>query len=127
MSISSNFEKLSFHDSGIENIVRDSDRIRIEMENVFLSREHPESKGEDKLLNKCTLHIISVESEKAFYWDDDKSGKEHPEPNLPLDEIMNAKFENGIFHFDGFKNSNPWYEWFIKAESFELEIHEKDS
>ena len=127
MSINSNFDKLSFHDSGIVKIVRDCDKILLELENVFLSSEHPASKGKDKLLTKCTLHIFSVESEKAVYWDDDIAGKEHPDPDFPLDEIMHANFENGVFHFDGFKESDSWYEWFITANSFKLEINGKDS
>lgn len=35
---------------------------------------------------------------------------------------MNAKFVDGIFSFDGFKNNQAWYEWFITAESFILDV-----
>ena len=127
MSINSNFDKLGFHDSGISEIIRNRGNITLKLENVFLSSEHPQSNGVDKLLSKCTLHIFSVESERAVYWDDSKAGKEHPEPNFPLDEIMHAQFENGVFHFDGFKKTEAWFEWFITANKFELEINEKDS
>lgn len=60
--------------------------------------------------------------ERATYWDDDKAARAHPEPEFPLDEIMHAHFVDGVFSFDGFKETLPWYEWFITANSFVLEV-----
>ncbi|MCH1929934.1 hypothetical protein L9G16_07055 [Shewanella sp. A25] len=50
------------------------------------------------------------------------SPKAHPELSFPIDEIMHANYENGVFHLDGFKNRTSWYEWFIHANGFELDV-----
>ncbi|WP_425628422.1 hypothetical protein [Vibrio neptunius] len=33
---------------------------------------------------------------------------------------MNTKFDGSSSHFDAFKESMPWLEWFIQATSFNL-------
>ncbi|MFQ3246487.1 MAG: hypothetical protein ACI9SP_003140 [Arenicella sp.] len=63
--------------------MRAGDNIKLELENVFLSSEHPQSIGGDTLFRNCTLKIFSVESEKAIHWNDDRAEKEHPELSFP--------------------------------------------
>jgi hypothetical protein len=120
--ISTKFENLSFHDASIESIERKSDSIIVKLCGVFVSREHPWAQGKDWTFDVATLKLLGVSGEEAKFWDDTKAPKVHPEPDMPLDEIMHAKFENGIFHFDGFKETMPWYEWFVTADRFELEM-----
>ncbi|MCG8392537.1 MAG: immunity 50 family protein [Pseudomonadales bacterium] len=121
MKITRDFDKLSFHDAEVVKIVRKNGTISIEVSGVFISREHPESKGKDWISEAATLVLLGVKEEVAKHWDDTKEAKPHPEPEFPLDEIMHANFENGVFHFDGFRETFPWCEWFITAEGFLLE------
>jgi hypothetical protein len=120
MVIRDRFENLSLHDASIEKIERSGNRVTIRFCGAFISKDHPESNGEDLVVEDGQLIIDGVTSEETKFWDDTRSPKEHPEPEFPLDEIMNASFKNGVFHFDGFKDSVPWYEWFVHANSFEL-------
>lgn len=122
MKIGTNFRNMSFHDASIESISRVDGKITMDLIGVYIGRDHPQSERKDWFAESCTLVLFGVKWEEAKYWDDDKAPKPHPEPDVPLDEIMNAKHENGVFHFDGFKNSIPWYEWFISAEGFELTV-----
>jgi len=122
MKLTTDFDKLGFHDASIENIERKLESVTLEIKGAFISKEHPGSEGHDWTVEEATLEILGVSKERATYWDDDKAEKEHPEPEFPLDEIMHANFVNGIFSFDGFKQTVPWYEWFITASSFILEV-----
>ena len=122
MKITSEFNKLSFHDASVEGIERQSGSISLQIKGAFISKEHPASRGQDWKVNEAKLTILGVTEERATFWDDDKAAKEHPEPEFPLDEIMNASFIEGVFSFDGFKETVPWYEWFITANSFVLEV-----
>lgn len=130
MRISTDFDKLSFHDAGIENIVREEDCILISINGAFISKEHPQAGGKDWFVESGTLKLLGVIFEEAKYWDDTKAAREHPQPEMPLDEIMHASFENGVFHFDGFRETVPWFEWFVTAQGFTLEViaaNEKNS
>lgn len=122
MRLANDFDKLGFHDASIENFERRADSIVLEIKGAFISKEHPSSQGQDWRVEDAQLEIIGVTQEKAMFWDDDKSAKEHPEPEFPLDEIMHAHFIDGVFSFDGFKQTVPWYEWFITANSFVFEV-----
>lgn len=122
MKITTDFDKLGFHDASIENIERQSGSIILVINGSFISKEHPKSEGHDWRVEEATLEILGVTKERATFWDDDKAAKEHPEPDFPLDEIMHAHFVEGVFSFDGFKQTVPWYEWFITANSFVLEV-----
>ncbi|MEE2603694.1 MAG: hypothetical protein VX595_11575 [Pseudomonadota bacterium] len=122
MKIPRDFDKLSFHEAEIVKIVRNNRTISIEVSGVFISREHQESKGKEWISEAATLVLLGVKAEVAKYWNDAKESNPHPDPEFPLDEIMHANFENGVFHFDGFRETVPWYEWFITAEGFLLEI-----
>lgn len=122
MKISTEFDKLGFHDASIENIDRESGSIILEIKGAFISKYHPDSNGFDWTVENARLEILGVTEERATFWDDDKAAKEHPAPEFPLDEIMNANFAEGAFSFDGFKETIPWYEWFITASSFILEV-----
>lgn len=122
MKLSTDFDKLGFHDASIEKIERQSGSVIIEIKGAFISKEHPGSNGQDWNIEEAILEILGVTEERATYWDDDKAAKEHPEPEFPLDEIMHADFVDGVFSFDGFKQTVSWYEWFITANSFILEV-----
>ncbi|GAB2528966.1 hypothetical protein [Microbulbifer agarilyticus] len=122
MEITTDFDKLGFHDAGIEKIVRSKQTISIELSGVFICREHPQANGKNWLVDNGTLVLFGVENEVAKYWSDSKEPTSHPEPDFPLDEIMHAKYEGGVFQFDGFKETVPWYEWFIFAQGFLLEV-----
>lgn len=122
MKFDTHFENMSFHDAYLEKISRDDSTVKIDIAGVFISNEHPQSNQKDWLVESCTLELFGVKKEEAKYWDDDKAPKAHPDPNTPLDEIMHANYENGVFHFDGFKESEAWYEWFISAEGFKLNV-----
>lgn len=122
MNLATDFDKIGFHDASIESIKRQLGSIYIEISGAFVSKEHPGSNGQDWAVENATLRILGVTEERATYWDDEKSAKEHPEPEFPLDEIMHAYFVGGVFSFDGFKETVPWYEWFITANSFVFEV-----
>ena len=97
MKLTTDFDKLGFHDASIENIERQSGSITIEVKGAFISKEHPCSDGQDWTVEKAKLVILGVTEERAAFWDDDKAAKEHPEPEFPLDEIMHAHFLEGVF------------------------------
>ncbi|RJG36507.1 hypothetical protein [Motilimonas pumila] len=122
MKLTTDFDKLGFHDTSIEKIERQSESVVLEIKGAFVSKEHPDSDGLDWTAEEATLKILGVTEERATYWDDTKAAREHPEPEFPLDEIMHASFKDGVFSFDGFKQTVPWYEWFITANSFILEV-----
>lgn len=122
MKLTTDFDKLGFHDASIENIERQTESVILEIKGAFISKEHPGSGGQDWKVEEARLKILGVTEERAMYWDDTKRAKEHPEPEFPLDEIMNANFVDGVFSFDGFKKTVPWYEWFITGHSFILEV-----
>ncbi|QYJ81862.1 hypothetical protein [Shewanella aegiceratis] len=123
MKIRDGFEKLDLHDASIERIERLGGDIILEIKGVYILKGHPMSQGNDLYVEGCELKILGVISEEAKFWEDNVSPKAHPEPDFPIDEIMHATYENGIFHLDGFKNRTPWYEWFIHAKGFELDVH----
>lgn len=122
MKLITDFNKLGFHDAFIESIERQSGSIILDIKGAFISKEHPSSDGYDWTVEEAKLEILGVTEERATFWDDDKAAKEHPEPEFPLDEIMHSHFIEGVFLFDGFKQTAPWYEWFIAANSFALEV-----
>jgi len=122
MKLTTDFEKIGFHDASIENIEREGNSILLELKGAYISKEHPKSGDQDWSVEEAQLRILGVTGERATFWDDDKSAKEHPEPEYPLDEIMNANFKNGVFSFDGFKDTESWYEWFITANTFSFEV-----
>ena len=122
MIITSDFNKLCFHDASIDKVSRDEHCTTIKIFGVFISKEHPQAQGKDWAEKSCILKFHGVENEEAKYWDDTKTAKPHPEPEMPLDEIMNASLKDGVFHFDGFKESVPWFEWIVTAQGFSLEV-----
>lgn len=122
MKITTDFEKLGLHDASIEKIERKPGSVTLEIEGAFISKDHPGSEGQDWEVQKATLTILGVTEERAVYWDDDKGPKAHSEPEFPLDEIMHAHFVDGVFSFDGLKQTVPWCEWFITANSFIFEV-----
>ena len=122
MKIASHFDKLGFHDASIVSIERHESSITLVIKGVRIYKEHPDSNGNDIKLENAKLTILGVTEESATFWDNDKAAKVHPEPEFPLDEIMHAHFIKGVFSFDGFKQREPWCEWFITAKSFVLEV-----
>jgi len=123
--IHSHFDKLSFHDASIEKIVRADGSIVIEFKGAFLSSEHPESNGSNWVIEEGVLTLTGVTSEKTLFWYDDKEGKAHPSPDLPLDEIMELKYSDSMFSFAGFLDKEPWAEWFVGATGFNISITAK--
>ncbi|MFC3195949.1 hypothetical protein ACFODZ_16965 [Marinicella sediminis] len=120
--ITTNFDKLSFHDASIEKIDRKPGEISIEFEGAFLSKEHPDSKGEDWVIESGVLHLLNVTDELPLFWYDDKEGKPHPSPDFPIDEVMNLDFNGDTFEFGGFLNREPWVQWVVNATGFKIEI-----
>ncbi|WP_028762908.1 hypothetical protein [Shewanella colwelliana] len=123
MIIREYFEKLDLHDASIEKVERLGDDVILSIRGVLVLKDHPMSQGDNLFIEDCKLKIVGVSSEVAKFWENDVAPISHPEPDYPLDEIMNASFENGVFHFDGFKNTTPWYEWFLHANGFELDVY----
>lgn len=125
MIISTDFDKLSFHDASIEKIDRTNDEIHISFEGGVVGKKHPDAHNCEWVIERGILKLLGVSNEEAKYWDDTKQGKPHPSPQLPLDEIMSVSFDGEIFTFEGFLETQPWYEWFVKGNGFELEVLSK--
>ena len=123
--ITTDFDKLSFHDATIEGITRGLRVISIEIEGAFMSKEHPKAEGIDWFIDKANLQLCNVTSEWLLFWHDDIEGKTHPQPELPLDEIMNLNFDGSTFEFGGMLKSIPWVQWTINATEFKLDIRTK--
>jgi hypothetical protein len=122
MKIDEQFELIYFHDASIDGASRVGGDLVLNISGAFLSSNHPQSNGKDWSIEKAELHFEHVSEEVAKFWDDTKAPKPHPEPELPLDEIMEAKYEDGYYVFSGFKNTVPWSEWHIKSTHFILNI-----
>ena len=120
MEINTDFEKMSFHDVSINDVSRTDSKIIIVLSGVFVSKEHPGSNGKDLIVQSGVMTLYNVSNEKSLTWLNDVSPVSHKTPEYPIDEIMNAKFDGNTFHFDGFKETMPWHEWFIQATSFNL-------
>jgi hypothetical protein len=76
--------------------------ISIQFENAFMNKVHPDANGTDWLIDSGVLHLCNVTSETPLFWYDDIEGKPHPEPLLPIDEIMKVEFNGSQFEFGGF-------------------------
>ncbi|MFW9658527.1 hypothetical protein V3H38_13850 [Vibrio parahaemolyticus] len=118
MEINTDFEKMSFHDVSINDVSRNDSKIIIVLSGIFVSKEHPGSNGKDLIVQNGVMTLYNVSNEKSLTWLNDVSPVSHKTPEYPIDEIMNAKFDGNTFHFDGFKETMPWHEWFIQATSF---------
>ena len=123
--ITTEFDKFSFHDSSVEKIDRTAGMISIEFENAFMSKDHPEANGTDWQIERGVLHLCNVTSEVPLFWYDNIEGKPHPEPQLPIDEIMKLEFDGKQFEFGGFLKSEPWVQWQVNATGFQIEIKGK--
>jgi hypothetical protein len=123
--ITTEFDKFSFHDSSVEKVDRSPGIISIEFENAFMSKDHPEANATDWLIDSGVLHLCNVTSEVPLFWYDNIEGKPHPEPQLPIDEIMNLEFNGKQFEFGGFLKSEPWVQWLVNATEFKIEIKGK--
>ena len=120
MEINTDFEKMSFHDVSINDVSRSDSKIIIVLSGIFISKEHPGSNGKALIVQNGVMTLYNVSNEKSLTWLNDVSPVSHKTPEYPIDEIMNAKFDGNTFHFDGFKETMPWHEWFIQATSFNL-------
>ncbi|MEJ3623518.1 hypothetical protein ACSTD2_20390 [Vibrio vulnificus] len=120
MEINTEFEKMSFHDVSINDVSRSDSKIIIVLSGIFISKEHPGSNGKDLIVQNGVMTLYNVSNEKSLTWLNDVAPVSHKAPEYPIDEIMNAKFDGSTFHFDGFKETMPWHEWFIQATSFNL-------
>ena len=120
MEITANFNQLSFHDSTIESVTRDNGEIEITFEFVVVAPEHPQGNGSLIEIRNAKLKLLGVSSEKALIWHDDKEPLNHPNPNIPVNEVMHGTLKEEGFHFDGFWQPNDWSEWFIVAKGFML-------
>ncbi|HFQ5018205.1 hypothetical protein [Vibrio vulnificus] len=120
MEINTDFEKMSFHDVSINDVSRTDSKIIIVLSGIFISKEHPSSNGKDLIVQNGVMTLYNVSNEKSLTWLNDVAPVSHKIPEYPIDEIMNAKFDGSAFHFDGFKETMPWHEWFIQATSFNL-------
>ncbi len=120
MEINTDFEKMNFHDVSIKDVSRTDSKIIIVLSGIFISKEHPSSNGSDLIVQNGVMTLYNVSNEKSLIWLNSVAPVSHETPECPIDEIMNAKFDGGTFHFDGFKETMPWHEWFIQATSFNL-------
>ncbi|WP_252036466.1 MULTISPECIES: hypothetical protein [Vibrio] len=66
------------------------------------------------------MTLYNVSDEKSLIWLNNIAPVAHETPEYPIDEIMNAKFDGSRSHFEGFKESMHWHEWFIQATNFNL-------
>ncbi|QFT12453.1 hypothetical protein [Vibrio sp. THAF190c] len=66
------------------------------------------------------MTLYNLSNEKSITWLNNGAVVSHKTPEYPIDEIMNAKFDGSIFHFNCFKETMPWHEWFIQATSLNL-------
>jgi len=123
--ITSEFEKINFHDASVAKITRGKGTISIEFESAFMSKKHSESDGNDWIIDHGVLHLCEVTKEVPLFWYDNNEGKPHPEPELPLDEITTLEFDGNVFHFGGFLKHEPWVEWQVYATNFKIEINSK--
>jgi len=124
MKIDSEFENLSFHDASIDLVERSQDRLSLMISGAFIGAKHSQSQGLDWHVARCIMRFIAVSSETAVTCLHTSEVIENTTPEFPLDEIMHATFENGIFQINGLKDTVPWHEWAIEAEGFELVILE---
>ncbi|ELA9373135.1 hypothetical protein QUO16_004458 [Vibrio parahaemolyticus] len=120
MEINTDFEKMSFHDVSIEDVSRIDSNIIMVLSGVFISKDHPSSNGNDLIVRNGLMTLYNVSNEKSLTWLDVVAPVPHETPEHPIDEIMHAEFDGSTFHFDGFKETMPWHEWFIQATSFNL-------
>ena len=102
MNLDQEFELIHFHDASIDDASRDGSNLILTISGAFLSSKHPQSEGKDWSIEKAELCFEHVSEEIAKFWDDTKTPKPHPEPKLPLDEIMEARFENNYYMLSGF-------------------------
>jgi hypothetical protein len=123
--ITAEFDNFSFHDATVSNVNRKPNSISIVFENAFMSKGHSESEDKDWNIDSGVLHLSNVSKELALFWYDNIEGKPHPEPELPLDVIMNLDFDGKIFKFGGFLNNEPWAEWQVYATEFKIEINSR--
>ncbi|WP_461535282.1 hypothetical protein [Spongorhabdus nitratireducens] len=123
--ITSEFDKFCFHDARVIEITRDNGSISCEFESAFMSKDHPESGGNDWVIDQGVLQLCNVSKEVALFWYDSIEGKSHPRPELPLDEISSLEFNGAVFDFGGFLNREPWAQWLVYASEFKIEIKSK--
>ena len=120
MELSSYFNHLGFHDASIESVLREDDRVEVRFDFVIIASEHPEADGRVIEIKGAKVIFTQVTSEKAVIWHDDKSPIEHPNPDIPILEVMHGTQHDDCFHFDGFWQSDDWSEWYIYSNNFVL-------
>ncbi len=118
MKISRNFNQLSFHDASIESVRREVEQIEVLFDFVIVAPEHPDAHGDVIELRNAMVTFSRVKAEHALIWHDDKSPIEHPNPEVPVNEVMHGTQKEDCFHFDGFWQLNDWSEWYIYTDSF---------
>ena len=118
MQVSTNFNEISFHDCGVERIYRTSCSVELEIEGGCIAS----TSGSIKSFDECKLSIFNVMNEEIDFWNDDKTPKVHPHPDMPICEIMHSNFHNGVFTIEGFTKNSEWVEWRIYADTFLLEV-----
>lgn len=123
--ITTDFDKLSFHDALIESIQKEEGIISIRFKGGFMSKNHPDSEGKEWEIRNGVLHFCNVSKEVPLFWYDDVKGQPHPQPDFPLDKIMDIEFDGTKFEVGGYLDSEPWVQWFVYASEFKVEIIEK--
>lgn len=118
MEISRNFNQLSFHDASVLSIERGDEKIEVFFDFIIVVPEHPDAKGKMVELRNAKVTFLKIKSERALIWYDDKSQRDHPNPDVPVDEIMNSTQKGEYFHFDGFWQRTDWTEWYIYTDNF---------
>ncbi|MGF1740904.1 hypothetical protein L4C34_07475 [Vibrio profundum] len=122
MKITRNFHQIDLHDCFIERVERSGNTITLRIKGGVISEHHPEGNGKCTYLDSGILKFFEVVGESTFTWIDDTSKVPSSCPEFPIDEIMNASFRDGEFLLDGFKETEPWHEWYIKSFRFEVQV-----
>ena len=69
-------------------------------------------------LDNIELCCLEHQIVSAELWTDSVAPKVHPNPELPLDEIMNNSVVGNVLELGGFTGASDWAVWRIRASSF---------
>ena len=126
-SIMKDLDRVSFHDSKIEKILREGNSIKITFDwsKVANCIEFNEKNG--IVTKRCVFLIDEVEDEVFHLYDDELKSwlikKNLPDFDANFTEIGEVKIENQVFIFSGAyrpDNNYYWIEWHIQFKNLNL-------
>ena len=106
--------RLDLDDSTVVEIVRDTDRVSIELEQT-----------RNKLSKFITIQASGGLREKAQYYIGQNVTADHPDPSKPLDYIEYAERGANYIELGGFLENEPWFVW--RIEGSYIEIYENEN